>query len=345
MGAGGGQDPAVPLRYVRGVLAEHMGTHGIPGGIAVVAVEGRVAGTVCLGTTDRRSARPVASDQVVALGPASKTLAVIGVLRLVAEGVLGLDDFVADHLSGGVVALGGNPMTVGQLLSQRGSNSVAQVRRNRPWSAARSALVPSHAPGWSLDVARIADLVSSVSGEPFEVYMAKNVFAPMEMWSGSFSRLHLVSTDVGPGRRARPGTGTSRPMVAGAHCTPVEFGRFLGTLAGNGSGPAGTLLAQPLLARMTTPSAPLPASGLGVWLERGRAGTVALVGGNSGEVAGAYAPGTGVAVVLALRGHHGPAHAFPGPSRLAGELLEGIVHGPSPLVPEGGPAPTFPRAS
>lgn len=343
-GEGRGGD-AVPFGFVRGVLAEHMGTHGIPGGIVVVVSGGKVAGSVCLGTTDRYTAEPVSADEVVALGSASKAVAALGVLRLVAEGAVGLDDLVADHVDSSVLALAGNPMTVGQLLSQRGSSGVAQVRRNRPWSAARASFVPRGAPSWSIDLGRIAELVANVSGEPFDVFMAKAVFGPLDMWAGAFSRLRLVSPEA-PGRRARPTVSAARrPVVTGAHCTPIEFGRFLAALAGDGSGPGGAILGPEMLARMTTLAAPPPASGLGVWVEPCPTGPVALVGNNAGAVAGVYAPGSGVAVAVAFRPDRGFQPAETGPSRLARELLDGILRGPSPLIPEGPPAPTFPWAS
>lgn len=348
METGGRANPEpVPLRFVRGVLAEHMGAHGIPGAAAVVVWDGKVAGTVCLGSTDREQAKPVTPDAAVSLGPASKTLAAVGVLRLVAEGQLGLDDLVADHLSDGrAYAISGNPMTVGQLVSQRPNSGVAHVRRSRPWSAARAALVPSHAPGWSMDLARMAELIAEVSGEPFEMFMAKHVFAPLDMWAGAFSRLRLVSNDVAPGRRRRPGVvSAKRQFVAGAECTPVEFGRFLGALAGDGTGPGGSVLPGHIMTRMTTPSAPLPATGLGVWLDQGRDQTIAYIGGNTGGAAGAFAPGTGTAVGLVFRPDRSFNHAFPGPARLSGELLDGILHGPPPLIPGDPTSPTFPRAS
>lgn len=343
MGTTGRNSRHVPLGFVRGVLAEHMGTHGLPGGVAVVVTEGKVAGTVCLGTTDRHTAQPVTADQVIALGSASKALGAVGVLHLVGEGALGLDDLVADHVDGNVLALAGNPMTVGQLLSQRGTGGVAQVRRNRPWSAARASFVPRGAPSWSVDLGRIAELITNVSGEPFDVFMAKHVFGPLDMWAGAFSRLRLVSAET-PSRRQRPSaSGGRRPVVTGAHCTPLEFGRFLAALAGDGSG--GASLGPDMLARMTTPASPPPASGLGVWIEPGRIGPVALVGNNTGAVAGAYAPGTGIAVAIAFRPDRGFQPGTTGPSRLARDLLDEIISGPSPLIPEGPPSPTFPWAS
>jgi CubicO group peptidase (beta-lactamase class C family) len=334
----------VSLRFVKGVLAEHMGTHGLPGGVAVVITEGKVAGTVCLGTTDRHNAERVTADQVVALGSASKALAVVGVLQLVADGAVALDGLVAEHVDSNVLALAGNPMTVRQLLSQRSSGGVAQVRRNRPWSAARASIVPRGAPSWTVDLGRIAELISNVSGEPFDVYMAKHVFAPLDMWAGAFSRLRLVLPEA-PSRRQRPSiSATRRPVVTGAQCTPLEFGRFLAALAGDGSGAEGTLLEPAMVARMATPAAPPPASGLGVWVEPGRTAPIALVGSNTGAVAGAYAPGTGVAVAIAFRPDRGFQPGNTGPARLARELVEDLLCGPSPLIPEG-PPPPFPWAS
>lgn len=344
MGTTGRNSRQVPLGFVRGVLAEHMGTHGVPGAVAVVVTEGKVAGAVCLGTTDRHTAQLVSADQVIALGSASKTLAAVGVLHLVSEGALGLDDLVADHVDGNVLALAGNPMTVGQLLSQRGAGGVAQVRRNRPWSAARAAFVPRGAPSWSVDLGRIAELITNVSGEPFDVFMGKYVFGPLDMWAGAFSRLRLVSAET-PSRRQRPSASAARrPVVTGAQCTPLEFGRFLAALAGEGTGPGGSSLGPDMLARMTTPASPPPASGLGVWIEPGRTGPVALVGNNTGAVAGAYAPGTGIAVAVAFRPDRGFQPGTTGPSRLARDLLAQIISGPSPLIPEGPPSP-FPWAS
>jgi hypothetical protein len=72
---------------------------------------------------------------------------------------------------------------------------------------------------------------------------------------------------------------------------------------------------------------------------------VALVGNNTGAVAGAYAPGTGIAVAIAFRPDRGFQPGTTGPSRLARDLLEEIISGPSPLIPEGPPAPNFPLAS
>ena len=343
--AGKTANAPAPLHFVRGVLAEHMGTHGLPGAVAVVVTEGKVAGTVCLGTTDRHTAEPVTADQIVALGSASKALAAVGVLRLMAEGALDLDDLVADHVDTNVLALAGNPMTVGQLISQRGSSGVAQVRRNRPWSAARASFVPRGAPSWSIDLGRIAELITNVSGEPFDVYMAKAVFGPLDMWAGAFSRLRLVSSEITARRRRPTVSAAKRPVVTGAQCTPLEFGRFLAALAGDGSGPEGSLLGPEVLARITTPASPPPASGLGVWIEPGRKGPIALVGSNAGAVAGAFAPGTGVAVAIAFRPDRGFQPGSSGPSRLARELVEDIICGPAPLIPEGPPAPTYPWAS
>lgn len=342
---GTGQNSAdVPLRFARGVLAEHLAAHGIPGGIATVVVDGKLAGSVCLGTTDRHTGQPVRDDQVVALGAASKTLAAVGVLRLVADGALDLDDLVADHVDGSILALAGNPMTVGQLLSQRGTGGVAQVRRNRPWSAARASFVPRSAPSWSIDLGRIAELITNVSDEPFDVFMAKNVFGPLDMWAGAFSRLRIVSPDV-PARRQRPNLSAAKhAVVAGANCTPAEFGRLLAALAGDGSGPGGNVLPPEMLSRMAAPLAPPPASGLGVWLEPATAGPVALVGNNAGAVAGVYGPGTGVAVAVAFLPDRGFQPGHTGPSRLARHLLEEIIAGPSPLIPGGPPDPRLPRA-
>ncbi|MGH8998180.1 MAG: serine hydrolase domain-containing protein [Acidimicrobiia bacterium] len=348
-------DPTTePLGWVQGVLAEQMAHDHIPGAAAVVVRDGAVATTVALGMADSDRGVPFSTTATVALGPLTRLLTTVAVLRLVSDGLLHLDDLVIDVISGSEpyggrsgqsLGLGGNPMTVASLLTPRPTRHPAGTVHRFGGNRRHGRLAGPPGSPWINDVDRMATLISAVSGERFETFMAKEVLGPAEMWSASFPRVHVLpSSLVAPGRRRSAGIG-ARTLVGSAECTPADLGRFLAAVSGGGTGPAARVVDPRGLTLMVTPSAPLPAPGLGVWLECHDARVVAHTGEPGGARSGGFAcfaPGTGAAVGLILRrplpgslpqgDRSGPAGRALTPGALAVRILAGVLDGHASIV-------------
>jgi CubicO group peptidase (beta-lactamase class C family) len=158
---------------------------------------------------ERAMDRPMSVDAPMRIASISKHVATIGVLRLVEQGRIGLEDDASDHLGFRLhhPAFPGTPITPRLLLSHTSglrNGPSYPVPFGRPLSAA---LTPGGAqydggawwspvkeqPGWFVysdaNFACVAQMIERVSGERFDRYMSAHVFAPLGLdagynWSG-----------------------------------------------------------------------------------------------------------------------------------------------------------------
>ncbi len=70
----------------------------IAGGVAVVARQGKVAYMASFGYRNRESKEPMTENTIFAIASMTKPITCVGVMRLVEQGKIGLDDPVAKYL-------------------------------------------------------------------------------------------------------------------------------------------------------------------------------------------------------------------------------------------------------
>jgi CubicO group peptidase (beta-lactamase class C family) len=191
-------------------------------GLAVGIVRGgELARFEGVGLADFRSGRPVEPGTVFRIGSISKTMTGIGVMQLVEEGRVGLDDPVNEHLRGFRVEGPGAPVTIRHLLTHTGG--LGELRRwtdlarptiglARKLGAPQVALTGLYAPVLRAEVApgtkwayanhgfaALGQLVEDVSGEPFAERMRTRLFEPLGMHGTDFLRSERVRERLATG--------------------------------------------------------------------------------------------------------------------------------------------------
>ena len=270
-------------------------------GLALAIVrDGRLERFIGLGLADVDTDRPVELETVFRIGSISKTMTAIGVLQLVEEGRLGLDDPVNNHLRKLRVEpprLDAPPVTVRHLLSH--TAGIGELRRwsdvFRPvvglagklgqplpalsdyYGATLRAEVPA-ATKWAYanhGFGILGYLIEDVCGEPFVDVMRRRIFEPLGMERTDFVRSERVrdSLAVGyamRGRRLKPVKDREIVVAAAGSCfsSVADMARYVAALAGRDH----PLVQRETLEQMLTPQgkadAERPAMGLGFFLER-----------------------------------------------------------------------------
>lgn len=172
------------------------------GASVVIVKDGKVVIEKGYGYADEAAKTPVVSDKTVfRMASVSKTFTATAVMQLVEQGKVKLDeDFTAYTGPLSFDNPFGSPVTVGQLLTHttgfRIQNSLP-TDFNNPNRVSLEDYVKAHMPpvirepGTSYMYDNFAYLlaglvVEKASGEPFEDYMQKHIFAPLGMESSSF---------------------------------------------------------------------------------------------------------------------------------------------------------------
>ena len=260
--------------------------YGIAGASVALVRDGEVAWADGFGMADRVAERPVTADTLFNVGSISKVVTAWGLMRLIEDEELDLDEPVAGRLtrwsfpesefdSYGVTARRLMSHTAGlsmhsipgfeipaalpkleQILSGDYEDSV--------YTDGGTPVELVYAPGteWRYSgggTVMLQLLVEELSGEVFAEYMQRRVLAPLGMESSRFGW-----TDELAERAAVPYSRSRRPMPtyrftgtsgAGLYASAVDLGRFL---AAGLKGPAGTepgrgVLKKDTVASMQTP--------------------------------------------------------------------------------------------
>lgn len=237
-------------------LADALDSTGLPG-VSVVVTHGDTI-VRATGAGHDSQGHPVTADTPMRVASVSKSFTAAAVLTLVEDGRLDLDGQVADLLPFP------RGVTVRQLLNQTsgiddGSVDIGALASTQTLAEYVSRLSPtlSATPGtrWAysnVNYEVAARLVEVVSGEPFDEYVRKAVFEPLDMRNSS------VGGPAPDGYNSLFGVWFSRPELgegpavsgAGAVVTTArDMGRWL--IAQNGHGP----FPKSMLATMHEPSA------------------------------------------------------------------------------------------
>ncbi|MCU0617462.1 MAG: beta-lactamase family protein [Gemmatimonadaceae bacterium] len=228
-------------------LADRMRALNVPG-VQITVIDGdRIAWSRGFGVRDASGA-PVTTQTRFQAASLSKPIASLGVLRLVADGRLGLDDDVRRHLRSVALAptpfLDSGTVTPRLLLSHRAGVAVSGFL-GYPQGEAVPTLAqiiagakPANHPALVVDAVPGRDnrysgggytvmeqVLEDVSGQPFPAYLAREVLAPLGMTRSTYETL---SPDA-PDDIARGHHGSGQPLVGGWRTHPEHAAASLWT--------------------------------------------------------------------------------------------------------------------
>ena len=179
------------------------------GAVALVAQQGLVKVLEATGYADRESRKPMSTDAIFDIRSISKPITVLGALLLVQEGKLKLDDSLANmlpefsHLS----VAGQNqpvsvPITIQQLMTHTSGIAaerpaeIANITRTFDHTLAQAVALTAKQPldflpgtQWAYSspgIAVLGRVIEVVSGQPFESFVGRRLFEPLDMQDTSF---------------------------------------------------------------------------------------------------------------------------------------------------------------
>lgn len=175
----------------------------IAGAVVVVVKDGHVLTQRGFGYSDVAKRTPVNPETTIFRpGSVSKLFTWTAVMQLVEQGKLNLDKDVNTYLDFKIPAYNGKPITLRNIMTHTAGfeevvqNVIIADKSNiQPLGAALKRLIPERifapgtTPAYSNYGAGLAGyIVQRVSGEPFETYVQRHIFAPLQMNHSSFSQ-------------------------------------------------------------------------------------------------------------------------------------------------------------
>ncbi|MFI6004860.1 serine hydrolase domain-containing protein [Streptomyces sp. NPDC051366] len=190
-------DPAT-MQKLDAAIAKVMKQTGMPGLNIGLWMPGRGVYEKSFGVADKKTGTPMKSDLYSRIGSVTKTFTVTGVLQLVDQGKVGLDDPISRYLSG---VPGGDAVTLRQLAEMR--SGLFDYTKDEKWLAElRADPHLTYTPRQLLDVAfrhppnfkpgakweysntntiLLGMLVEKVSGQSLGDYLRDHVTAPLKL--------------------------------------------------------------------------------------------------------------------------------------------------------------------
>src|SRR6516225_9464329 len=188
--------------WLDGYLPYALKTGDIAGAVVVVVKDGEVLSERGYGYADVAAHKPV--DPKATLfrpGSVSKLFTWTAVMQLVEQGKIDLDADVNQYLDFRIPPRDGKPITMRNLMQhtagfEEQAKSIITENTKAPdyetllkaWVPAR-VFAPGSTPAYSNYGASLAGyIVQRLSGEPFDTYIEKHIFAPLEMKYSTFSQ-------------------------------------------------------------------------------------------------------------------------------------------------------------
>jgi uncharacterized protein YbbC (DUF1343 family) len=264
----------------------------IPGAVILIGNEGKVVYRQAFGLSALKPKKlPMTVDTIFDIASLTKVIATsTAVGQLVEMGKLNLEDPVARYWPE-FKANGKGEITVRDLLTHYSGLRPALDLKPQ-WSGYLTALrlieeeKPLFPPGTSfiysdMNFIILGELVSRISGEPFDVYCAEHIFKPLGMEDTGFKPSSVLRPRIAPTQYQH---GTTGKMLWGEVHDPTAYG--MGGVAGHaglfstaedlaifaqmvldgGSRKSVQILSPPMVKKMTTPQSPpdkMPLRGLG----------------------------------------------------------------------------------
>jgi len=242
--------------WLDGFMPQALDTAEVPGAVVVVVKDGQVLFEKGYGYADYARRTPV--DPRLTLfrpGSVSKLFTWTAVMQLVQAGKIDLDADVDRYLDFHIPAYRGIPVTMRDLMTHRGGFSET-ARDLLTFGKAPPPLgevlkryvpprifAPDEGPGYSNYGASVAGyIVQRISGEPFDAYVARHIFAPLGMTHSTFDQPlpAALKPDMAVGYRTwdHPGAGFEVIDLAPAgslSSTGDDMSRFMIAHLGGGA--------------------------------------------------------------------------------------------------------------
>lgn len=209
--------------WLEGYLPYALRTGDIPGVVITVVKDGQLLTARGFGYADVEKKTPVDPDKTLFRpGSVSKLVTWIAAMQLVEQGKLDLDTDINTYLDFEIPAYEGKPVTLRQLMTHTAGfeEAVKDIIFSDPehmtslgdylkrWTPHR-VFAPGTTPAYSnWGTALTGYLVERVSGESFDDYVEKHIFAPLDMKTASFrqplpeSLAGLMASGYKPGQPA-----------------------------------------------------------------------------------------------------------------------------------------------
>lgn len=243
----------------------------IAGAAIVVVKDGKVMFARGYGYADVEQKTPVSpSHTLFRIASISKVVTYTAVMQLVEQGKIDLDADIARYLDFTIPAAFGKPITMRHLMSHTaGFEETVQGRWVKPGKliSLRDYLVqrmpkrlfaPGSVPAYSSYGTTLAGyVVEQVSGEPFETYIEKHVFARLGMQHSSFAQ--PLPRRLAPmlAKGYVTGTGPASPFdtaqiapAASMSSSAMDMARFMLAHLGGEATPGPSLMMPATLAKM-----------------------------------------------------------------------------------------------
>jgi len=188
--------------WLDGFMPYALKSGGIPGAVVVVVKDGQPLTMRGFGYSDVAKARPVDPEMTLFRpGSVSKLFTWTAVMQQVQAGKLDLDKDINTYLDFKIPAKFGKPITLRNLMSHTGGfaetakglilydNAPPPLGKVLASPIPERIYAPGEVPAYSNYGASLAGyIVERVSGEPFNQYVAKHIFAPAGMTHSTFDQ-------------------------------------------------------------------------------------------------------------------------------------------------------------
>ena len=271
-------DPAsvrVAQEQLDAYIQERMAAWSVPGLALAIVEGGQLAVTRGYGLADREQSRPMTPQTPVAVGSTTKPLTATAIMQLVEAGTIELDAPVTRYLPWFTLD---DPrsaeITVRQLLnhtsgipasasldSRQEPDALERRVRSLEWERLSSA--PGSRFEYGNDGFNTAGLiVQTVSGLPYEQYVAEKLLGPLKMTRSTFEPVRAAELGMAQGYLKRKGvlrpekTRLTRAYnPAGMLVTSAEdSGRFLAAMLNGGQLDGARVLSEASVQQMQTPT-------------------------------------------------------------------------------------------
>jgi CubicO group peptidase (beta-lactamase class C family) len=235
--------------WLDGFMPYSLKAAAIPGAVVVVVKDGQPLTMRGFGYSDLKAQKPVDPELTLFRpGSVSKLFTWTAVMQLVQEGKLDLDKDVDTYLDFKIPPRDGKPVTLRNIMTHTaGFAETAKYLieygevKPKPLGSILSRWVPPriYAPGeipaYSNYAASVAGyIVERVSGEPFDTYVQRHIFAPAGMNHSSFDQPLPANLRPLMSKGYKPGTSDPQPYEvigmapAGALASSgADMGRFM----------------------------------------------------------------------------------------------------------------------
>ncbi|MBV8205471.1 MAG: beta-lactamase family protein [Acidobacteria bacterium] len=193
--------PADLEAFLDGLVPTEISRDNIAGAVIAVVKDGSVIFEKGYGYADVKSRKPVAADQTLFRpGSISKLFTWTSVMQLVEQGKLDLDRDINDYLDFKIEPAFGQPITLRNIMTHTsgfeeaikdlitsGKPAPGQLREYVINHQPRRIYPPGKVPAYSNYATTVAGyIVQRVSGEPFEQYVERHIYAPLHMQHSTF---------------------------------------------------------------------------------------------------------------------------------------------------------------